>query len=185
MQLKAAEEARTQHREAQSADHLERAGQIARESLREARRSVQALRPQALEEMGLSPALKDLIEKRTAGTNLRTTFTLQGDPCELEPEWEANLLRIAQEALTNVLRHAQASEFHVQVVFESGAIHLNLRDNGCGFDPNGIHEGFGLQGMRERTESMGGRLTFHSIEGTGSVVMMSLPLPSAADSGRS
>jgi signal transduction histidine kinase len=68
--------------------HLDRAGELARESLREARRSVQALRPQALEEKQLSEALKDLIEKMTQGTTVHAKFTLQGKRRKLPPEWE-------------------------------------------------------------------------------------------------
>jgi signal transduction histidine kinase len=184
VQLEAAEEARAQHREAKAADHLYRAGEIARESLREARRSVGALRPRALEERGLCEALKGLIEKITAGTKIRTTFTMRGEPRELAPEWEANLLHIGQEALTNVLRHAKATEFQVQVVLESEAIQLSLRDNGCGFDQTNKYEGFGLQGMRERTESMGGHLTFQSVEGNGTAILVTLPIPAAADPKR-
>ncbi|HEY5704854.1 MAG TPA: GAF domain-containing protein [Chthoniobacterales bacterium] len=185
VQLEAAEEAIAQKREAKAADHLDRAGEIARESLREARRSVQALRPQALEEKRLSEVLKDLIENMTADTTVRTTFNLLGEPQELPAKWEADLLRIGQEALTNVLRHAQASEFQVELAFESGELRLILRDNGRGFDPDGKNDGFGLQGMRERAESMGGSLTFQSVEGTGTVVSMILPITPVSDSERS
>src|SRR5439155_284149 len=93
--------------------------------------SVQALRPQALEEKQLSEALKDLIEKMTRGTTVHAKFTLQGEPRELPAEWEANILRIGQEVLTNVLRHARANEFKVLLVFDSSEIRLELRDNGC------------------------------------------------------
>jgi PAS domain S-box-containing protein len=184
VQLEAAGEATAQHREATAADHLEQAAEIARESLREARRSVQALRPLALEEKSLGGALKDLIGKMTAGTKIRTTFTLEGEPRELSPEWEANLLRIGQEALTNVLRHAQASEFQAQIVFEDAVIRMSLRDNGKGFDPGGKYEGCGLQGMKERAESMGGQLTFQSVEGIGTVLSMTLPIAPALDAER-
>src|SRR5882724_4776569 len=150
VQLEAAGEAMSQSRTAIVSDHLNQAGDLARESLREARRSMQALRPQALEEKQLSEALKDLIEKMTRGTTVKAEFTLQGEQQKLPPEWEANLLRIGQEVLTNVLRHAQAGEFKVLLVFDRREIRLDLRDNGCGFDPQRRHEGFGLQGMRDR-----------------------------------
>ena len=104
---------------------------------------------------------------------------MQGKPRELPLEWEENLLRIGQEVLTNVLRHAQASEFSAQLTFDDGEIRLDLRDNGSGFDPAGRHDGFGLQGMRERVEGMGGRLSIQSARGEGTAISIDLPLAKA------
>jgi signal transduction histidine kinase len=181
VQLEAAGEAMSQSRTARVSDHLNQASELARESLREARRSVQALRPQALEGKQVSEALKDLIEKMTRGTTVHAEFTLQGNQQKLPPEWEANLLRIGQEVLTNVLRHARASTFNVLLVFDSREIRLNLRDDGCGFDPKRRHEGFGLQGMRERAEGMGGQLSIESANGKGTMISIALPLASASE----
>jgi PAS domain S-box-containing protein len=181
VQLEAAGEAMSQSRTAKVSDHLNQAGELARESLREARRSVQALRPQALEGKQLSEALKDLVKKMTAGTTVKAEFTSQGEQQKLPPEWETNLLRIGQEVLTNVLRHARASEFNVLLVFDSREIRLNLRDDGCGFDPKRRHEGFGLQGMRERAEGMGGQLSIESANGKGTMISIVLPLASASE----
>ncbi len=177
VQLEAAEEAMSQNLAAEAAGHLHRAGELARESLREARRSVWALRPQALEEKDLCDALKGLLRKLTAGTGLRAEFILEGEPTELPPEWEENLLRICQEVLTNALRHAQAREFKVWLVFERRELRLNLRDNGGGFDPAGRHDGFGLQGIGERVEGMGGQLSIQSAKGKGTAVSIVLPFP--------
>src|SRR5580765_662045 len=88
VQLEAVEEAMSKNQATKASDHLNRAGDLARESLREARRSVQALRPQALEEKPLSEALKELIEKMTAGTTVQAEFSLRGQPRELLAEWE-------------------------------------------------------------------------------------------------
>src|SRR6266481_1088132 len=181
VQLEAAGEAMSQSRTAIVSGHLNRAGDLARESLREARRSVQALRPQALEEKPLREALKDLIERMTSGTTVQAKFTLEGEPRELSAEWEANILRIGQEVLTNVLRHAQASEFKVLLAFDSREIRLEMCDNGCGFDPGRRHEGFGLRGMRERAEGMGGRLTIQSAAGKATAISIVLPVANAAE----
>jgi signal transduction histidine kinase len=181
VQLEAAGEAMSQSRTARVSDHLNQASELARESLREARRSVQALRPQALEGKQLSDALKDLVKKMTAGTTVKAEFTSQGEQQKLPPEWEANLLRIGQEVLTNVLRHAQASEFEVRLVFDGREIRLDLRDNGCGFNPRRRHEGFGLQGMGERAEGMGGQLTIQSAAGKGTAISIVLPVPNASE----
>jgi signal transduction histidine kinase len=142
---------------------------------------MQALRPQALEEKQLSEALKDLVKKMTANTTVKAEFASQGEQPKLPPEWEANLLRIGQEVLTNVLRHARASEFNVRLVFDSREIRLDLRDNGCGFDPQRKHEGFGLQGMRERAEGMGGQLTIQSATGKGTAISIVLPVPNGSE----
>jgi signal transduction histidine kinase len=144
--------------------------------LKEARRSVQALRPQALEEKDLCEALEGLIQKMTAGTTVRAEFTLQGEPRKLPAEWEENLLRIGQEVLTNALRHAHANHFAARLVFDPQAVRMELRDNGCGFDPAGKHDGFGLRGIRERVEGMGGQLTIQSANGAGSAIGIALPL---------
>jgi nitrate/nitrite-specific signal transduction histidine kinase len=145
VQLEAAEEAMSQNLAVKASGYLDRAGELARESLREARRSLRALRPQALEKKDLCDALEGLIQKMTEGTTVRAEFILQGEPREIPPEWEENLLRIGQEVLTNALRHAQASKFNVKLVFDNREIRLNLRDNGRGFDLASRHDGFGLQ----------------------------------------
>jgi signal transduction histidine kinase len=179
LQLEAVEEATSRSLAAKAGEHLTRASSLAREGLREARRSVWALRPPTLEEQDLCDALRGLIQKLTAGTPLHAGFTVQGRPQEIPPEWEENLLRVGQEVVTNVLRHAQASEFNAQLAFGDGEIRLHLRDNGSGFDPAGRHDGFGLRGMRERVEGMGGQLTIQSAIGAGTAISILLPLGNA------
>jgi signal transduction histidine kinase len=176
VQLEAAEEAMSQRLSAKAEEHVTRAGDIARESLREARRSVRALRPGALEDKNLCEALRGLIHKMTQGTALRARFLVRGQPRDIPLEWEENLLRIGQEVLTNVLRHAQASQFNAQFAFDEREVRLNLRDNGMGFDPAARHEGFGLKGMMERVEGMGGQLTIQSSRGEGTAISLVLPL---------
>jgi PAS domain S-box-containing protein len=176
VQLEAAEEAICQGRNSKVSAHLENAGELARESLREARRSVHALRPRALEGNPLGSALTDLVVKMTSGTVVDAKLTVDGEPRDLPPEWETNLLRIGQEVLTNALRHAHPTEFHLRLIFETHEISLHLRDNGCGFDPMQRHEGFGLQGIRERTESMGGNISILSGKGKGTSISVVLPI---------
>ncbi len=176
IQLEAAEEAMCQGRTSKASAHLERAGELARESLCEARRSVQALRPRALEGAPLGAALTDLVAKMTSGTTVEAKLAVDGEPRALPPEWENNLLHIGQEVLTNALRHAHPTEFHARLLFDAGGISLHLRDNGCGFDPMERHEGFGLQGIRERTESMGGKFTIVSAKGQGASISIVLPI---------
>jgi len=176
VQLEAAADAKSKGLAKEADEHLSRAADLARGSLKEARRSVQALRPSVLEDKGLREALDDLIRKTTEGTTLRATFSLQGDARPLPADWEEHFLHIGQEVLTNALRHARATEFHSELVFGPNEVHLELRDNGRGFDPGIKHDGFGLIGIEERVEGMGGRLTIQSSIDKGTAVLIIVPL---------
>ena len=177
VQLEAAADATSQGLVNEAEKHLGRASELARESLNEARRSVRALRPQALELKNLSEALEDLTRKMTTDTTMQAEFKVKGRPLPLPYELDENLLRIGQEVLTNALRHAHASKFKVLLEFAPDNIRLDLRDNGCGFDPAGHLDGFGLLGIRERVEGMGGQLTIKSTNGTGTAVLIVVPIP--------
>jgi signal transduction histidine kinase len=82
-------------------------------------------------------------------------LTVLGDRIPLPREVQAELLRIAQESITNVLKHARAQSVHVTLAYGEDAVSLSVADDGVGFDPEGRHEGFGLLGMRERAERIG------------------------------
>ena len=158
-------------------EHIDRANEAARRSLREARRSVQALRSLALEEEeDLYGAMDTLFRRMTTGTNLRFDLALECEPRPLPPEWEDNLLRVAQEALTNVLRHAQASHFEGRIAFATDEVRVSFRDNGRGFDTKGKSDGFGLTGMKERVAIIGGKIIVQSTMGQGTAILVSLPL---------
>jgi PAS domain S-box-containing protein len=176
VQLEAAGEAMAQRQSAKACGHMERAGELARESLNEARQSVKALRPLALEDNNLGRALHDLLAKMTSGAPITTELVIDGEPRRIPQEWENNLLRIGQEVLTNTLRHSQATEFHCRLSFCSEEVSFHLRDNGIGFDPEGQYEGFGLLGIRERAESMVGKLAILSEKGKGVSISMVLQL---------
>ncbi len=182
VQLEAAGEAMAKSEPSKVSRHFERASALARESLQEARRSVRALRPQALEETNLSMALKNLFVKMTLDTPVMAKLTVDGEPKPLPQEWENNMLRIGQELLTNALRHSQATEVYGRLSFDSARTSLHFCDNGIGFDPEGDHEGFGLQGIRERAESMGGRFAIQSEKGRGTSISIILPIDSTTHS---
>ena len=153
-----------------------RARKLARESLGEARRSVHALRPQALEKAGFADALKAIIKNTTVGTSLRSEFQLQGEPRELGPDVEENLLHIGQEALTNALRHARATKFQAQLSFGSEAVRLELSDNGDGFAIDGVNgDGLGLIGMKERAEQIGATVEVSTKPGAGTRIVAVSP----------
>jgi signal transduction histidine kinase len=175
VQLEAAEDARLHGLATEADQHQERAAQLARESLHEARHSVHALRPRALTEQQLCSALASLIENTTQGTSVAGKFSIQGEPQRLPDAWEQNLLRIVQESLANTLRHAHATEFKVEIIFTVHEIRLHISDNGKGFAPDQIRDGIGLRGLKERTESMGGKLTIQSERGTGTRIEAVIP----------
>ena len=156
-------------------EHLQRAMDLARRSLNEARRSVHALRPQALQQGNFWEALKGIIKNTTAGTALHTTFDLQGELRDLPPYWQENLLHIGQEALTNALKYAHPRNFEARLSFDTKELYLELCDDGDGFQVDDRHDGFGLAGMQERVEQMGGKLNITSARGKGTKVAVTLP----------
>ena len=144
--LEAASEANSKGLAQKASDHLIQADGLARDSLTEARRSVRALRPVALDGKKMCEAIEDLFTKMTYGTPLRLEFFCQGDQRNLTDNWEENILRISQEVLTNVLRHAQATLFRAKITFAPTEVNLDFRDNGCGFTVGTENNGFGASG---------------------------------------
>jgi len=183
VQLEAAEDAARRGLGPEAAHHVIMARNLARESLREARRSVQALRPQALEEGGITGALRILFGKLTEGLALNVDFKVLGVARSLPAEWEKNLFRIAQEVLTNVLRHAQASHMTATIAFSADGVQLEFVDDGQGFDPAARSEGYGLLGMRERVDAMGGQMEVRSASSGGARITISLPAALPETSG--
>jgi PAS domain S-box-containing protein len=175
VQLEAAEDAISCGYRKEADDHLHRAGELARRSLSEARRSVHALRPQALEEHNFWEALKGIIKNTTFGTALHTKFEARGKLPELPRAWQENLLHIGQEALTNALKYAHARNFETRLSYKARELSLELRDDGGGFQVKERHDGVGLTGMRERVEQMGGELKIISSRGKGTKITVVLP----------
>jgi PAS domain S-box-containing protein len=176
VQLEAAEYAISEGDRKDADSHLHRARELARKSLSEARTSVRALRPQALEQDDFWPALKRIIKNTTVGTTLRTTFESQGKAPVLPQAWQENLLRIGQEALTNALKYAHAKHFRTRLICNGKEVRLELSDDGDGFQVKDRHDGFGLTGMRERAEEMGGKLKIVSSPDRGTTITATLSL---------
>jgi PAS domain S-box-containing protein len=174
VQLEAAEDAISYRCRKEADNHLHRAAELARRSLSEARRSVHALRPRALEEHNFWDALKGAIKNTTAGTALHTTFATQGKLPDLPEPWQENLLHIGQEALTNTLKYAHARKFETRISYKAKELRLELRDDGDGFKVKDRHDGVGLAGMRERVEQMGGELEITSSRGKGTKITVVL-----------
>jgi PAS domain S-box-containing protein len=175
-QVGAAKQVLTDDVEATQA-HLDLIKELARTGLTEARRSVVALRPQLLEEGNLQSALHRLVAQfRATATDTILYYEIEGAVYALPTEVESNLLRIGQEALTNAMRHANADEIRVELVYDRDRFCLRVKDNGQGFGVGSISssEGFGLLGMSERAERIGAQLTIRSQPGQGTEMIVTV-----------
>ena len=179
VQLEAARGAVARHDLTDTNTRIERARELAKSSLKEARRSVLALRPSSLKAGTLHAALNDLLLRMTEGTPLRAEFRVTGEERAIPMDWEENLLRIAQEALTNTIKYAQAATFRAILGYRPDEIRLELTDDGRGFDTEAEHEGFGLIGMKERVDRMAGRWEIHSTRPGGTSIRVILGNPAA------
>lgn len=175
VQLEAAEDATSDGQQKEANKHVHRAVDLARRSLNEARRSVHALRPDALERDNFWEALKGIVKGTTAGTALHTKFQLRGKLPELPRIWQENLLHIGQEALTNTLKYANAKNFQARLRCNVKGVRLELLDDGAGFELNDRNGGLGLTGMRERVDQMNGQFEITSGHGKGTKVVVVLP----------
>ncbi len=173
-QLQAAGRARD--READWQRHLDNAAQLARESLSEARRSVQAVRPGALETAYLPDAITQVVDRWSAVNGVSAEVATTGTVRPLHPEVEVTLLRTAQETLANVAKHAAASRVVLTLSYMEDVVTLDVRDDGVGFAPAGeANGGFGLTGMRQRVQRLAGTLEVESEPGTGTAISASVP----------
>lgn len=162
---------------------LDRARRLARGSLSEARRSVWALRSEALEEHDLSGAIEHMARQMLAGRGITVDVVRRGEIAGLPEEAEGELFRIAQEALSNALKYAEPRRVAVEVGSENGRVFVRVTDDGKGFDPeNAVSTsggGFGLRGMKERMARLDGTLVITSRKGWGTTVTAEVPLRSA------
>jgi ligand-binding sensor domain-containing protein len=175
--------ARTMPPEAEAArTHLDRARTQVRHGIAEARRYVWDLRSPALENNDLPTALSETARRLTNETAIQTQVEVNGTFRPLPRLVEDNLLRIGQEALNNAVKHAQAQRIFVNLVFDARRVQLSVRDDGRGFDNQAASNGqaghFGLIGMRERAERIGGTLSIQSTEGSGTEVVADVPIGS-------
>lgn len=164
--------------------HVDTARTLAREGLAEARRSVQALAPEPLEHVRLPDAITDLAESWGETSGVAYTVASTGTPVPLLAELEVTLFRVAQEALTNISKHAAASTVGLTLSYTDLVVVLDVRDDGVGFAADrsepGDGSGFGLRAMRQRVQRAGGVLEIESAPGEGTAVSASVPAISTA-----
>ena len=186
-QLEAADQARSSP--AEHDRHLEHAKHLARESLAEARRSVEASMPGVLESGTLPQALSGVASEWAQRNGIPVDVTVTGDAIALHPEIEVALLRTAQEALANVAKHAAAARVWLTLSYMGDVVVLDVRDDGIGFT---VAErdardgsGFGLTGMRQRVARVAGSVAIESEPGGGTAVSARVPADRGLAAGRS
>ncbi len=146
-------------------------------TLQDVRRLAVELRPKALDDFGLVPALERLVETFVEATGIAVDFESQLGDDRLPSEVETTLYRIVQESLTNIAKHAGARRVSVLLVLRGGAATALVEDDGHGFDAEDeLRGGIGLAGMRERLALLDGRLTIESKRGTGTSLVAEVPL---------
>jgi two-component system, NarL family, sensor histidine kinase DevS len=172
----------------ESGDELHATGQAAVEQIDDEivklRRLITELRPASLDTIGLEAALQALAEQHEHSANLRVDcdFDLPRDEeSRPTPVLETAVYRLVQEALNNVAKHSMARRADLTVRVTRGAIEIEVRDDGVGFEPTLAREGFGLVGMRERAALLGGTLEVRSTRGSGTRVRAEIPLTTRAE----
>jgi len=162
-------------------EHLEKLHEMANSALEGVRRFSQDLRPSILDDLGLVPALEWLITDLEKGYGMATKVGITGSRRRLTPEIELTVFRIAQEVLSNIRRHSQASSVEMSLDFGSDALTLIINDNGEGFNvPDrtsdlALSGKLGIIGMRERARLIGGTLIVQSEKGAGTTVTLRIP----------
>ena len=159
--------------------HLDRVRILVRHGIAEARRYVWDLRSQALEKNDLPKALTDTARRLTSETSIQVQVDVSGTFRPLPRLVEDNVLRLGQEAINNAVQHAQAEHIFVNLRFDAKRLQLSVRDDGRGFHYEAHKDRsnhFGLVGMRERAEQIGGTLSIHSGNGSGTEVVVDVPI---------
>ena len=166
----------------ESREHLGLANQQIERTVAGLQGLIAELRPAALDQLGVEAAIEALIERFESRSDLRfeTDIDLafeRGDaPARHEPELESTIYRLVQEALTNSIKHADATRARVAIEERDGEVTVRVEDDGNGFDLASVNRGFGLTGMRERVELAGGELAIEGREGGGTLVRVTLPV---------
>jgi len=161
----------------QAQSHLLNAQTIAQEGLAEARRSVWTLYLETTEYEDLAQAIAKFVEQPSFKQAASIQFITEGSPYRLHPDLGLNLLRIAQESLTNAIRHANAQTVQIKLIYNPHTLHLSVHDDGCGFEPQSPTQGFGLLGMQQRASRIGATWNLMSQLGNGTTITVMLTHP--------
>jgi len=166
------------------------ARQLAGRLLEGVHRLILALRPSMLDDLGLASAIEWFARQQLEPVGVAVTFEASGTDRRLPPDVELALFRVAQEAIANIGRHAAAERALIQYTADEERFVLEVEDDGAGFDPAGVDvngasmRGLGLAGMRERVGLVGGRLVVESAPGSGTRIVIEVPLAGRTETTR-
>ena len=155
---------------------VQQAEDAAREGLDEIRRIVWDMRPEQIEKASLVEAVEELAARWSAENSVLVKMKVTGTPRSLPSSAETALLRISQEAMHNIIKHAQAKNVNITFSFMEDVFVMDIADDGLGFDPSKASDGFGLKTMRDRIEELSGIFTIESEQGRGTAIAVSLPI---------
>ncbi len=145
------------------------------QALRETRELARNLHPAQIEHLGLSAALATLVESIASGTSIAFTKEIDDKIAPLTNDEAINIYRIAQESLSNIIKHSNANMAVVALRQTDDRLTLMIEDDGTGFSGDGSHGGLGLKGVHERAGIIGAQLKIHSSPGKGTRITVSLP----------
>lgn len=149
--------------------------ETAQENLQESRRIIAAMTPGRLAEATLGQALGRVARRFEEETGVPVAFRIEGEARQAPPAVEVVALRVLQEALANVRKHAAASEVEAELAYRADAVALTVHDDGRGFDPSAPRDGFGLDGMQARVREAGGEFELTTAPGDGTRLRVVLP----------
>jgi two-component system, NarL family, sensor kinase len=158
---------------------LDRINDIAQSGLAEARRSVWEIYPTAQEYANLAEKLSQHIEnvkETNLDNSLEVNFQILGTAYQVAAIIGYNLLKIAQEAIVNALKHAKPKNLSIVLTYKNSLVSLKITDDGCGFQPSLDNGGFGVLSMSERSDRLGGQLSINSILGQGTEILVEISL---------
>lgn len=155
---------------------VQQADIAAREGLNEIRRIVWDMQPDQFEKASLVEAVEELAARWSAENNIQVKMKVTGTPRPLKSPAETALLRISQEAMQNINKHAQAKNVNITFSFMEDIFVMDIADDGISFDPSKFKNGFGMKTMRDRAEELNGTLTIESEQGTGTAIAVSIPI---------
>ena len=151
-----------------------------RAGLEEIRKTIFNLRPMALDDLGLVPALRKFIQDFEDKLHIYTSFNVKGLEYRLSSAMEAAIYRLVQEAFTNAAKHANPTRVSCLIAFKADSIHLVIKDNGAGFNVRAVEEKarahFGIIGMRERVDLLEGKMIINSVESEGTEIVIDIPM---------
>jgi signal transduction histidine kinase len=156
---------------------VQQAERAAREGLDEARRMIWDMRPEQLEQASLVESIEGVSARWSVENAVKVAVSVTGTPYPLDSSIDVALLRITQEALHNIKKHARARNVNITLSYMPDVLALDVADDGQGFDTARDRRGFGLKSMRERAEELGGELTVESEPGKGMKIAVMIPIP--------